>query len=274
MSFDGLSQVVYFQKNIISGAKPQGDEGFASLKKLNVDTIVCVDGVIPDVQRATSHGMKTIHIPLKYNSPSDEQKFDLATVVSRALPHGTVYVHCHQGKHRSATASAIASIALGLLSIEEAKERMHVSETSLQYKGLWDSVEGMKKIDSSEIQRNKKTYPSMVQPEGMIDAMITLDEALENLQQLHSNNWKQLESDSEPVGVAEAGEIVDLYRNLQLNQELDELYTDIETHFVNAIHNASELEEALLQKRPVTELHVHLNRMQQSCTNCHEVFRK
>ena len=106
MYYGGLKQVVAFQEFIISGAKPEGRVGFESLMKMDVSMIVCVDGVTPDVKTAQEYGIKTVHIPLKYEAPTDEQIFDLTTVVSR-IDRGNVYIHCHQGKHRSAAAAAI-----------------------------------------------------------------------------------------------------------------------------------------------------------------------
>ena len=156
MTYEGLSHVVLFQEDIISGAKPVGIDGFESLMKMKVSTIVCVDGVVPDVKTAKEYGMKTIHLPLKYDAPSDEQIFDLVTIVARARERGNVYIHCHQGKHRSAAAAAIVSIALGSLTLEEAKVRMHVSETSKAYQGLWDAVGQTNIFDVTDLLQNKK----------------------------------------------------------------------------------------------------------------------
>ena len=274
LTFDGLTQVVYFQKNIVSGAKPQGDEGFASLKKINVNTIVCVDGVVPDVETAHANGIKTFHLPLKYGSPSQEQIFDLTTVVARALQRGVVYIHCHKGKHRSAAASAIVSISLGLLTVEEAKERMLVSETSSAYEGLWAAVERTEQVNFSEIQQNKKAYSSMVQPEGMIDSMISLDEALENLQRIQHAQWLPPEQHPDLAGAAEAGMIADMFRNIQLSKEVTSYSADFETQLVNAMHQANGLEEAFLQNLSTTELDVYMQRVEQSCIRCHSLFRK
>ena len=273
-TYEGLSQVVYFQKDIISGAKPEGSDGFVSLKLLNVHTIICVDGVVPDVKTAKLNGIKTVHLPLKYVAPSDEQIFDLATVVVRGRKHGNVYIHCHQGKHRSAAAAAIVSIALGNLTLEEATERMLVSETSHAYEGLWNAVEQTKGIDVSVLLSNGKVYPSAIAPEGMTNLMIALDEVFDNLQGIQHAHWQSPKEHPDLVGASEAGVIADIFRTIQLNKETNDFSTDFETQVVNAIHQASGLEEALLQNLPEIELNAYWQRVEQSCIDCHAKFRK
>ncbi len=274
LTFDGVAQVVYFQEGIISGAKPENSDGFASLNRLNVQTIICVDGVVPDVQLATSHGIKTIHIPLKYCSPSAEQVFDLATVVTRGQQHGNVYIHCHQGKHRSATAAAIVSIALGYLTVDEAKERMLISETSPTYEGLWNAVEETIKINRTDLGCNKKNYPSAINPVGMTNQMIAIDEAMDNVLRLQQAGWQSPADHPDLVGVAEVGLITDIFRTIQVSHETNGFPSDFETQLANAMHQATDLEEALVEGLPTKALDEHLTRVEQSCIRCHSTFRK
>ena len=274
MTYAGLSQVVAFHKHIISGAKPEGSTGFESLMKMDVNTIVCVDGVAPDVKTAREYGIKTVHIPLKYDSPSASQIFDLTTVVARGRDRGNVYIHCHQGKHRSATVAAIVSIALGSLTLDEAKARMHVSQTSEEYKALWEAVEQTEVISVFDLLLNEKVYPSIVEPEGITSQMIAIDEAMDNLLRLQHANWNAPTDHPDLVGVAEAGIIADLFRAIQLSEDARQYATDFETQLVNALHQASGLEEALLQKLTGNKLDVYMQRVEQSCINCHSAFRK
>jgi len=274
MTYEGLSHVVLFQEDIISGAKPVGIDGFESLMKMKVSTIVCVDGVVPDVKTAKEYGMKTIHLPLKYDAPSDEQIFDLVTIVARARERGNVYIHCHQGKHRSAAAAAIVSIALGSLTLEEAKVRMHVSQTSKAYQGLWDAVGQTNIFDVTDLLQNKKVYPSRVEPEGMTNQMIVIDDALDNLHRLQRSEWSAPSNHPDLVGAAEVGMIVDTFRAMQLSTETNRFSDDFETLLVNAMHQASSLEEALVQELPKDELYIYLKRVEQSCINCHAMSRR
>lgn len=274
MAYAGLSQVVAFHKHIISGAKPVGSAGFESLMKMDVNTIVCVDGVAPDVKTAKEYGIKTVHIPLKYDSPSATQIFDLTTVVARGRDRGNVYIHCHQGKHRSATVAAIVSIALGSLTLDEAKARMHVSQTSEEYKGLWEAVEQTEVISVIDLLLNEKVYPSIVVPVGITSQMIAIDEAMDNLLRLQLANWNAPTDHPDLVGVAEAGTIADIFRAMQRSEDVKQYATDFETLLVNALHHASGFEDALVQQLQTDKLNTYMKRVEQSCINCHSAFRK
>ena len=131
-TFLGLKQVVAFHDDLLSGSKPEGELGMDSLMKLNVDTIICVDGVATDVKGARNYGIKTIHIPLKYNAPTKTQILDLTSAFTMNHARGKVYIHCHHGKHRSAAAAALVSIALGFSTPQEMKARMEVTSSSVR----------------------------------------------------------------------------------------------------------------------------------------------
>src|SRR5215212_2026849 len=70
----GLENLFAISPNLFSGGSPEGDEGFASLAKLGVKTIITVDGAQPDLERAHAHGLRYVHLPHGYNGiPSDTQ---------------------------------------------------------------------------------------------------------------------------------------------------------------------------------------------------------
>ena len=53
----GLQQIVAFHDDVYSGSKPTSPEGMESLMKMDVRTIICVDGVSPDVSGALQYGI-------------------------------------------------------------------------------------------------------------------------------------------------------------------------------------------------------------------------
>jgi len=273
LSFKDLSNVVFYQDDLISGCKPEGKEGLASLRELGVKTLICVDGVAPNVALATEFEINTVHLPWKYNAPTDEQILNVTTVFARGRTVGNVYIHCHHGKHRSAAAAAVASIALGEMTLEQAIQRMHISQTSQEYTGLWDAVEHTTRIPIEAIEKNKKEFQSIVKPEGMLDLMITMDEALDTLELLQENKWDSALEERSIVSAAEAGTIVESYRMLQLSEEVNSLPVDFETLLVNALHQANGLEDSLLQSLPPKKLDAHFEKVKQSCVACHSVFR-
>src|SRR5882757_8959774 len=94
---DGLHNVYRINDKLFSGSSPEGEEGFRSLKEMGVLTVISVDGAKPDVARARKFGLRYVHIPIGYDGISRPQTLRLAKAV-RDLP-GSVYLHCHHGKH-------------------------------------------------------------------------------------------------------------------------------------------------------------------------------
>ena len=247
-----------------------------SLVQLEVSTIVCVDGVAPDVEQASKLGIETIHIPLKYHAPSQAQIADLAAAVAINRERGNVYIHCHHGRHRSAAAAALALIALGLSEADEMQQRMEVSETSRQYTGLWDAVGQQPVLDRRELMAPSRDLPSVVRPEGMTAQMVQIDEALDRLLLVQESNWEVPETHPDLAPAADAGMIAETFRAMQFDQDAS---FQKEESFMNqvreALQSASLLEEALNDKnQKIIDLSQHLRRVEQSCINCHRQWRK
>ena len=273
--YTGLDHVVAYQHNLFSGGKPEGELGFNSLRELQVATVLCVDGLAPDVETARKFGIKSIHIPLKYNSPTRAQVLDLCTAYMMHTSQGNVYIHCHHGKHRSASAAALISIALELSTAAEMKEKMRISGTSLHYKGLWDAVDGQQGIDVTEIIKNKKVFPEAVKPSGITEQMIDIDEALDRLLLAKKTNWITPETHPDLAPTADAGVIAETFRSMLFDDDpqfSQEGYTD-QTH--TAFLEASRLEEILKTDSIDVELfNEHVLRVERTCVQCHERWRK
>ena len=54
-------------RGVFSGAQPLHADHFASLRALGIDTLVSVDGAVPDVETARRFGLRYIHIPIGYD---------------------------------------------------------------------------------------------------------------------------------------------------------------------------------------------------------------
>lgn len=272
----GLEQVVAFHDGVLSGARPQGTAGMRSLAQLEVSTIVCVDGVAPDVEQARKLGIETIHIPLKYHAPSQAQIADLAAAVAINRERGNVYIHCHHGRHRSAAAAALALIALNLSEADAMQQRMQVSETSRQYTGLWDAVKQQQALDQSALMAQSRDLPSVVRPQGMTAQMVQIDEALDRLLLVQESNWEVPDTHPDLAPAADAGMIAETFRAMQFDQDAS---VHKEASFMKqvreALQSASILETALNDKnRKIIDLNQHLLRVEQSCITCHRQWRK
>jgi len=62
----GIHNLHLAMPGLWSGSGPEGDAGFASLKKLGVKTVISVDGAKPDIERARRYGMRYVHLPIGY----------------------------------------------------------------------------------------------------------------------------------------------------------------------------------------------------------------
>jgi len=123
---------------IHSGGQPQGDAAFAQLSDMGVTTVISVDGARPDVEAASAHGLRYVHVPIGYDAVPPEASAAVAMVL--ASPEEVVYIHCHHGVHRGPAVAAIAGRITGALTREQAFAFMQEAETGTQYEGLWRDV--------------------------------------------------------------------------------------------------------------------------------------
>ena len=137
----GLRNVMRVSDRIYSGSEPHGEDGFASLERMGIKTVVSVDGARPNVEEARKHGLRYVHIPIGYDGIPEQAGAALARLVKEV--DGPVYVHCHHGRHRG-PAAAVACIASGATQGKEALGILEKAGTSKDYMGLWRDVEKYK----------------------------------------------------------------------------------------------------------------------------------
>lgn len=133
-----LHNVWQLSRRVFSGSEPADDAAFAELVSLGVKTVVSVDGVAPLAETARKHGLRYVHIPVGYDGVSADAAQAL-TRVARDVP-GTIYVHCHHGKHRGPAAAAILCRADDGRSATAAQAILEKAGTGREYPGLWRSV--------------------------------------------------------------------------------------------------------------------------------------
>ncbi len=261
--------MVRFHRGVYSGEKPNPRQ-LSALKNVNVNTVICVDGAPPDVHAASSLNIETIHIPMHYGMPSEETREQLIAAVHHGLTKGGVYIHCHYGKHRSAAAAGIALLGLNLADRDVVKSKMELSGTSKNYTGLWLAVELQEPLPA--IPENVQ-FVELVLPEGITKNMIAMNRAFERLEEVKNNGWNVPSSHPDLAPAADAGFIAEMFRSLQLSDEVNQYPQDFESLVVNAMHHASGLEQALLQNAEAAELNRYLNRVEMSCIYCHDAHR-
>jgi protein tyrosine phosphatase (PTP) superfamily phosphohydrolase (DUF442 family) len=173
---------------VISGGQPDGEPAFAELKALGVKTIVSVDGAKPDVAAARKYGLRYVHLPHGYDGISDQRLKELAKAV-RDLP-GPVYIHCHHGKHRSPAAAAAACVSVGTLSSADALAVLKTAGTSSNYRGLYATVAGAKRLDASALDKLAVTFRETVDVPPLAEAMIAIEHIHDRLKSVAAAGWK------------------------------------------------------------------------------------
>jgi protein tyrosine phosphatase (PTP) superfamily phosphohydrolase (DUF442 family) len=135
----GVQGVVKFSDRFYRGAQPQDVEGMLSLKKLGVTTILSVeDPDAAEIEAAKKAGIDVINVATEYNGIPASVATDLVKKYREV--EGTVYAHCHHGKHRGGAAGAILRMTFEGISAEEAVQEMAELGCSKRYAGLFDTV--------------------------------------------------------------------------------------------------------------------------------------
>jgi tyrosine-protein phosphatase SIW14 len=106
----GLPNFHRVDENIYRGAQPRG-EGFTSLAKLGIKTVIDLRGEHSEENAVQSAGMRYIRLPWReFKAPTDSQIADVLALLgdSSTWP---VFVHCRRGADRTGTAIACYRIA-------------------------------------------------------------------------------------------------------------------------------------------------------------------
>jgi hypothetical protein len=165
--------------NLFSGGTPQGDEGFRTLQKLGVKTLITVDGAQPDLQRAHAHGMRYIHLPHGYDGiPRPTQ---LALIKSAQTADGPIYIHCHHGKHRGPAAAAIICLSAGAWTKAQADQWLTAAGTDTNYVGLFKTVSAFEAPTGADLARTPTDLPESQKPTGIVEFMLAIDETFDHL---------------------------------------------------------------------------------------------
>src|SRR5581483_422974 len=157
----GLHNVFRLSDRLYSGSAPDGDDGFRSLQRLGVRTVITVDGALPDVEAARRFGLRYVHLPVGYDGVPREQALRIARAV-RTLP-GPVYLHCHHGKHRAPAAAAVAHLCLDeRCTAADAAALLKEAGTAPHYKGLHAAV-GMRRPAPGELDAVAADFPEVAE---------------------------------------------------------------------------------------------------------------
>jgi protein tyrosine phosphatase (PTP) superfamily phosphohydrolase (DUF442 family) len=262
----GLLNLIKVTSRLYSGSEPQGEEGIASLQKLGVKTIVSVDGAKPKVELARKYGLRYVHIPIGYDGIHEKAGQMLARLVREA--EGPFYLHCHHGKHRGPAAAAVACIAGGDMSTDEAIEFLVRAGTSKDYAGLWRDV----KAYTPPLANAK--LPELVEVAevgSFAAAMAQVDRAFDSVKLSRDAKW---------TVPAEHPDIVPAQEALLLQEGLHEAGRNLgdghDAQFKKWLADAESLSIELRSALQVQDVILANERsllIEQSCKQCHTRYR-
>lgn len=271
VDFPGIHNVVAYGPGIYSGSVPEGEAGFESLANMGIRTIISVDGAAPEVDEAEDLGMRYVHFPVTYGGIGDDRRLEITRAV-RDLP-GPVYIHCHHGKHRSAGASATAAVALGRLDNEAALARMKVSGTAPNYKGLYACATDTHLLTDGQISAAPNDFPSRWKTSGMVDSMVAIDEANDQLKALEKAEWGMPKDHPDLVPSAVAGNLENVLRSLLDDHDTLAQPQEFRDIMKSAADAAQKLEDGIVSQAAADDLNQRMKAVAQSCKACHTKYR-
>jgi protein tyrosine phosphatase (PTP) superfamily phosphohydrolase (DUF442 family) len=272
VNYPGLHNVVTYHAGVYSGSVPEREEGFESLQRMGIKTIISVDGATPDLDMARARGFRYVHLPIGYDGIDTTRSLEIARAVDELS--GPVYIHCHHGKHRSAAAAGVACVSLGLLTQDQATARMRVSGTAANYKGLYACVANGKTLTREQLQSASSAFPEAQVAHGLKKIMIEIDVVNDLLKDIEKAGWKVPKDHPDLVPAAEADRLEGLLRQLQSDPESKEHEGNFLELAKAAQEGALALEEGILTKESTPEvLSSQFKRVTQACAQCHTKYR-
>jgi protein tyrosine phosphatase (PTP) superfamily phosphohydrolase (DUF442 family)/cytochrome c556 len=257
---------------LISGAQPEGEQGFKDLKALGVKTIVSVDGAKPDVETARKYGLRYVHLPITYSTVTDDEGKRIGKALSEL--EGPIYLHCHHGKHRSAAAVAVACVMNGTLKPEQAESVLKTFGTGENYLGLWKAAREAKRLKDDELSQVKVDYVEQAEIPALADRMVKVDECWDNLKAVQKAGWKAPASHPDLDPAHEALQLQEHLREAARTDEVAARSEEFKRLLADGESHADAL-RATLAKQPVDpELaKTAFTAMANSCTACHKSYR-
>ncbi len=183
---EGLENVYRLNDRLYSGSSPEGDEGFRSLRRLGVRTVLSVDGARPEVERAERHGLRYVHLPVGYDGIRRGRGLEIARAV-RDLP-GPVYIHCHHGQHRGPAAAAVVLLCEGA-SAEQAADWLRLAGTDPRYVGLIGIPRTFARPRPGEIDQAPADFPAVSAIPDLARHMVEIDGLFDRLKLIREAGW-------------------------------------------------------------------------------------
>jgi protein tyrosine phosphatase (PTP) superfamily phosphohydrolase (DUF442 family) len=119
----GLSHVGRVATGIYRGAMPR-PEGYATLAKMGVRSVINLRSRNEEREQVEAHGMRSFGVPMSAFGEVNQQMVRRAVALMTNPANQPVYVHCLQGRDRTGVVVAVYRMEIDGWSREEALEEM------------------------------------------------------------------------------------------------------------------------------------------------------
>lgn len=265
----GVENAYRVGPRLLSGGEPHGESAFRALRSAGVRTVISVDGTLPDIDTASKFGLRYVHVPIGYDGLTEEAAQQIAAAAT--LAEGSVFIHCHHGRHRGPAAAALLARAAGSWDADRATKWMKEAGTSPDYPGLYRSVNDFVPPDRPILEAARRQWKPAVQPQGIVEAMVRIDGHAEALADMKAAGWKSIPGAPDETPVSAVRQLGELYREanrLRLGPP-DERF---QKEMAEAGQGAERLEAALRRGDPA-EADKAWKAVKDGCVHCHRQWR-
>jgi hypothetical protein len=266
----GLHNVFRVGEKLYSGAAPEGETGFRSLRALGIRTVITVDGACPDVATARRYGLRYVHLPFGYDGCPTPRALEIVRAV-RDLP-GPIYLHCHHGQHRSPAAAALVHIALDGASNADAVAYMRRAGTDPVYTGLYGEAASFRRPTAAEIDSASNQFPETAPVPPLTDAMVRINDRFSALQRIEKAGWRSPAGEPDRDPAHEALQLKELFHELQRTGATAVRPPDFKD-WMSQAENRSAVLEASLRSGDRARAAAALDRLAAICSACHARYR-
>lgn len=146
----GLSNFFKVSDDLYRGAQT-GPEGFATLKKMGIKTVVNLRFMHSDRDMLPENGLKYIHINFDPFHPEKEDVREFLKIV-RDPTNRPIFVHCQHGSDRTGTMVAVYRTVIQGWTMEKALQEM--TQGDFGYHEQWvNLIQFLRQLDVDELRK-------------------------------------------------------------------------------------------------------------------------
>ncbi len=119
----GLSNVGRIASGVYRGAQP-GANGYATLKKMGIRTVIDFRTTENDRQQVEKAGMRSISVPIEMSRDGLREKVDRVVALMADPANQPVFIHCRHGQDRTGIVSAAYRMKVEGWSLKDAETEM------------------------------------------------------------------------------------------------------------------------------------------------------